>query len=83
MAARIVRDQYCQNLIKLLDRPLATTIAHFQDSPYPDHFGRIRSDIIGSVDYVAKYRPREAVTGRPTIMVQLNEELQELEFLRD
>jgi len=82
MAARIVRDQYCRNLIQMLDRPLATTIAHFPNTPYPDHFGRIRSDIIEAVDYVAKYRPKDAVTGRPTIMVQLDEQ-EELEFLRD
>lgn len=82
MAARVVRDQYCQGLIKMMGRPLATTVAHFDNSPYPDHFGRVRSDIIGSVDYVAKYRPREASTGRPTIMVQLDHN-NELEFLRD
>ncbi len=82
IAARIVRDQYCRNLVKLLGRPLVTTIAHFTGSPYPDHFGRIRSDIIEAVDYVAKYRPKDAITGRPTIMVQLDDQ-EELEFLRD
>lgn len=82
MAARVVRDQYCLSLIRMVGRPLATTTAHFDGSPYPDHFGRIRSDIIEAVDYVAKYRPREAVTGRPTIMVQLDRN-EELEFLRD
>lgn len=82
MAARVVRDQYCQNLIKMLGRPLATTTAHFSGSPYPNHFGRVRSDIIEAVDYVAKFRPREASTGRPTIMVQLDKD-NELEFLRD
>jgi L-threonylcarbamoyladenylate synthase len=82
MAARVVHDQYCRGLIKMVGRPLATTFAHFEDSPYPDHFGRVRSDIIESVDYVAKYRPREASTGMPTIMVQLDQN-NELEFLRD
>lgn len=82
IAARVVNDQYCHHLIQMLDRPLATTVAHFAGSPYPDHFGRIRSDIIEAVDYVAKYRPRDAVQGRPTIMVQINEQ-DELEFLRD
>ena len=82
IAARVVRDQYCRHLIKMLDRPLATTVAHFTNSPYPDHFGRIRSDMIEAVDYVAKYRPRDPITGQPTIMVQLDAE-EELEFLRD
>ena len=66
----------------MLGRPLATTVAHFTDSPYPDHFGRIRSDMIEAVDYVAKYRPKDPITGQPTIMVQLDAE-EELEFLRD
>lgn len=82
LAARIARDRYCQLLLNLYDRPLASLTAHFPNTPYPTHFGRIRSDIIEAVDYVAKYRPREATSQHPAVMVRLNAE-DELEFVRE
>ncbi|PTM10858.1 MAG: hypothetical protein DA408_15060 [Bacteroidetes bacterium] len=82
MAARITRDNYCRSLIQLVNRPLLTSIAHYSGSPYPSHFGRLRSDIVEGIDYVSKYRPKESATARPTIIVQMDE-LDELDFLRE
>lgn len=82
MAARIVRDNYCRHLTQMLDSPIATIPAHFPDSPLPAHFGRIRSDIIERVDYVAKYRPKEIHATLPSVMVQVDE-FDELVFLRE
>ncbi len=82
MAGRIVQDNYCRYLTQMLKGPLATIIAHFPETPYPSHFGRVRSDIIEAVDYVARYRPKEAISMVPSVMVQLDEEL-ELDFLRE
>lgn len=81
MAARIAHDVYCRHLIQLINRPLATALAYFPGSALPNHFGRVRSDIIESVDYVVKYRPKEVPQARPTLLVQLDE-MDELEFLR-
>jgi L-threonylcarbamoyladenylate synthase len=82
MAARVVQDRYCRQLVRLLGTPLATAFAYYDGSPYPDHFGRVRSDIISKVDYVARYRPREVYAHKPTVLVQINQE-EELEFLRE
>jgi L-threonylcarbamoyladenylate synthase len=82
MAARVVQDRYCRQLIKLLNKPLATVFAYYEGSPYPDHFGRVRSDIISQVDYVARYRPREAHAQEPSVLVRINQQ-DELEFLRE
>jgi L-threonylcarbamoyladenylate synthase len=82
MAARVTVDTYCRSLIRLLGKPLATIPAYYQDSPFPDHFGRVRSDIIEAVDYVSRYRPKERLSGKPTIMVQIDEQ-EELEFIRE
>ncbi|MEZ4986633.1 MAG: Sua5/YciO/YrdC/YwlC family protein [Saprospiraceae bacterium] len=81
VAVRIVHDLYCRDLIAHLNRPLAVALAHFKGAPWPNHFGRVRSDIIEAVDYVSRYRPKETVEARPTIMVQLDD-MDELDFIR-
>lgn len=86
MAARVVQDNYCRSLIRILDKPLVVTSAHFPHSPYPSHFGRVRSDIIEGVDYVSKYRIKYSRLNKnsdqPTALVRLNGQ-KELEFLRE
>lgn len=82
MAARIISNTYCRDLIRLVNRPLASIPAFYKGSPFPDHFGRVRSDIIESVDYVSRYRPKERLLGKPTIMVKVNQQ-EELEFIRE
>ena len=82
MAARVTADNYCRHLIRVLGKPLATIPAFFSDSPFPDHFGRIRSDIIEAVDYVSHYRPKERLSGMPTIIVRIDQQ-EELEFIRE
>jgi L-threonylcarbamoyladenylate synthase len=82
MAARGTADNYCRSLIRLMNKPLATIPAFFEGSPFPDHFGRVRSDIIEAVDYVSRYRPKERLSGKPTIMVQIDQQ-EELEFIRE
>ncbi|MCB0638151.1 MAG: Sua5/YciO/YrdC/YwlC family protein [Lewinella sp.] len=82
IAARIAQDSYCQQLLQFYGRPLASVLAHVPGTPYPTHFGRVRSDIIEAVDYVAKYRPREATNLHPSVMVRLGEN-EELDFIRE
>ncbi|MEM1215981.1 MAG: Sua5/YciO/YrdC/YwlC family protein [Bacteroidota bacterium] len=82
IAARLAGTAYCRQLLRLIGRPLATVAAYYSGSPFPDHFGRVRSDIIGAVDYVSRYRPKERALGRPSVMVTLND-LEELEFVRE
>lgn len=86
MSARIANDSYCRNLIRLVKKPLLITSAHFPKSPYPSHFGRVRSDIIEGVDYVAKYRIKYSRLNinqeKPTVLVKINAQ-KEFEFLRE
>jgi len=86
MAARVVQDNYCRNLIRMLGKPLVVISAHFPQAPYPSHFGKVRSDIIEGVDYVSKYRIKYSRLNmnseQPTALVRLNKH-KELEFLRE
>lgn len=86
MMARIANDSYCRNLIRILKKPLLITSAYFPQSPYPSHFGKVRSDIIEGVDYVAKYRIKYSRLNinqeKPTVLVKINAQ-REFEFLRE
>ncbi len=86
MTARIANDSYCRNLIRMVKKPLLITSAHFPQSPYPSHFGKIRSDIIEGVDYVSKYRIKYSRLNisqeKPTVLVRINSK-REFEFLRE
>lgn len=83
---RIAQDKYCKSLINILGKPIVINAAYFPKSPCPNHFGKVRSDIISAVDYVAKYRVKQNnlhnAIERPTALIRLNGET-ELEFVRE
>lgn len=80
-AFRVVRDDYCRQLIGRLGRPLAASFATLNGQA-PIHFGTVSSDILQSVDHVVKYHQQEKTAGEPSVMVRLSE-CDELEFVRE
>src|SRR5690606_22838829 len=46
VAIRVVRDEYCQQVIDRLGNPLTSTSANQTGQPFPKHFGEIQSDIM-------------------------------------
>lgn len=82
VAIRVVQDQFCQELIDALGRPIVSTSANISGAPFPPTFGGISSEILGAVDYVVKYRQDDKEPGEPSAIARLDRHL-ELEFLRD
>ena len=82
VAVRIVKDEFCRRLIDKLGKPLVSTSANKNGSPFPQHFGEIGSDIISAVDYVTPYRQQEASPTEPSVIVTLSKK-DELVFLRN
>ena len=79
VAVRLVRDGYCQALIRSLQRPIASIFAQPDGAPSPDIFGRVRSDMITAVDYVSPVGRSDRSTGAPSVMVTIRAD-EELEF---
>lgn len=52
IAIRIVRDKFCQELIKQFDKPIVSTSANISGQPDPFIYSKISQEIINSVDYV-------------------------------
>ncbi len=52
IAIRIINDEYCTEIIRLLDKPLVSTSANFSDQPTAATFGQIVDGIKNGVDHV-------------------------------
>ena len=52
IAIRIVKDQFCQELIKKFDKPIVSTSANVSGHPEPYIYSKIFPAIISQVDYV-------------------------------
>ncbi len=49
---RVVKQEFCQQLIQRLRKPLVSTSANISGKPFPKHFTDIADEIINGVDYV-------------------------------
>lgn len=81
VAIRIPHDDYCQEIISTLGKPLVATSANISDAPFPQFFGEISSEIISGVDYVAQHRRWDKSPAEPSVIARLNER-DELDFIR-
>jgi len=81
-AIRVAQDQFCQELIEAVGKPIISTVAAKVGVPYPPTFGGVSSEILGNVDYVVKYRQDDKEPHEPSAIAKLDRHL-ELEFLRD
>lgn len=82
VAIQIAQDQFCQELIDALGKPIFSTSANITEQNYPTTFGGISSEILGAVDYVVKYRQDEKEPGELSAIAKLDRH-KELEFIRE
>jgi len=80
-AIRIVKDDYCNNIVSLLGAPLMSTSANISNDPFPRSYDSITGSIIEDSDFVAEHRRHETLQGKPSVMIAYNKE-GELKFLR-
>jgi L-threonylcarbamoyladenylate synthase len=82
VAIRFPQDEFCRELIAALGRPIISTSANKSGQDFPATFGGISSEILGSVDYVVKYRQDDKEPHEPSSIAKLDRHM-ELEFLRE
>ncbi len=70
LAIRVVRDEFCKQLIRKLKRPLVSTSANISGQPTPKSFKEIRPEILNSVDYVVNLQ-REKKSSKPSAIIKL------------
>ena len=71
---RICRDDFCNELITRLRKPIVSTSANLSGKPSPGNFSEIEKSVIDLVDYVVKYRQddRQKQSASPVIKIELN-----------
>jgi L-threonylcarbamoyladenylate synthase len=74
VAIRIVQDPFCRHLIKRLRKPLVSTSANISGEPSPKQFSDVSALIKEGVDYVVKWRQKDATAAAPSRIVRWNED---------
>ena len=73
IAIRIVQDNFCQELIRELKKPIVSTSANFSGEKYPQNFHEITAEIKNGVDYIVQHRQNNLKKHAPSSIIKLDE----------
>lgn len=68
---RIVKDEFCRNLIHKFGKPIVSTSANISGEPAPSSFQEIKLDIVSKVDYVVNLRQKEVNNTKPSTIIKI------------
>ncbi len=71
IAIRIVKHQFCQDLIRQLRKPLISTSANVSMHASPANFMQVSEDIIAGVDYVVQLEQDDLRQKRSSMIMKL------------
>ncbi len=69
---RIVKDDFCRDLIHKFGKPIVSTSANISGEPSPSSFSEITKSIIEKVDYAVNWRQDETNNTRPSSIIKVN-----------
>jgi len=72
VAIRVVKDDFCRQLIRRLRKPMVSTSANNSGAPAPRFFSEITTHIKDGVDYVVQYRQDDEHIQEPSSIVKYN-----------
>lgn len=78
---RIVKHDFCQQLLQRFRKPIVSTSANISGQPTPLFFDEIDQDIISAVDYVVDWEQEIRTPKTPSTIVKLGPSGQ-FEFIR-
>jgi L-threonylcarbamoyladenylate synthase len=81
VAIRIVKDDFCRQLILQLKKPLVSTSANISGEPYPQNFDQISSAIKNGVDYIVRHRQNDFTPHSPSSIIKSGNN-DEIEIIR-
>jgi L-threonylcarbamoyladenylate synthase len=71
IAIRVVKDEFCEMLIRNLRKPLVSTSANISGKPAPVYFDEISDEIKNQVDYIVPLRQSEHTKSKPSRIIKL------------
>lgn len=78
---RIVKDEFCQELIRRFRKPIVSTSANLSGQPAPKNFSHIDEHVVNGVDYVVNHRQDDNRESSPSTIIKLGPSGQ-FEFIR-
>ena len=70
---RIVKEKFCEDLIRRFKRPIVSTSANITGETSPANFDEISDEIKAAVDYIVEYRQDDTAKAVPSGIIKLNE----------
>lgn len=70
IAIRLVKEDFCRQLIKRFRKPIASTSANMHGQPAPHNFSEVNIEIRDNVEYVVQYRQSEKTLFAPSSIVR-------------
>lgn len=71
---RIVKDKFCQQLIREFGKPIVSTSSNVSGYPPPSLFSDIDIKIKNGVDYVVQHRQDDNTPSQPSTVIRLNDD---------
>lgn len=68
---RIVKHDFCQQLIQRFRKPIVSTSANLSGKPSPSTFADISEEIINGVDYVVNFEQNDDSKKKPSTIMKL------------
>lgn len=68
---RIVKDEFCRNLIHRFGKPIVSTSANISGEDAPVSFRDIKIDILNKVDYIVRLRQTEINPVKPSTIIKV------------
>jgi len=68
---RIVKDEFCKNLIHKFGKPIVSTSANISGDPTPITFSNINNKIMNKVDYIVNLRQNEVNNPKPSTIIKV------------
>jgi L-threonylcarbamoyladenylate synthase len=71
IAIRVVREEFCIELIKRFGKPIVSSSANMSGQASPVVFNKITDSIKSKVDYIVKYKQDVFTKGKPSMIIRL------------
>lgn len=82
IAIRIVKDDFCEALIKKFGKAVVSTSANVSGEPSPARFREISDEIKNAADYIVQHKRNDLTPARPSRIVLWKED-DELKVIRE
>jgi L-threonylcarbamoyladenylate synthase len=74
IAIRIVKDDFCSELIRRFGKPIVSTSANISGQEPPAVFSQISDEIKNTTDYIVKYKQDYFTRSKPSTIIRLNDD---------